>query len=202
MSGVWPWSTLHERASLILLSNLGNYQRIHFQNIFAHNLWAVEKKIIPSFLITVNLLIVNSLNAAFNSYQSYHSNSSHYPCLSWVSPVLDWDSVVSWPRTVPPPPPQQQQQRIRCGSSSGPLDYESNAEPRRTPTVDLNIGRKEATVCSDKLLLSKIICYSCQLRYDHFYDDDYYYYYYYYYYRYPSNSGTSRIYRNLLAQYT
>ena len=58
-------------------------------------------------------------------YQSYHGDSSHYSCLSWVLPVLGWDSEVSGPRTLP----QKKPQKIQCGSTLGPLDYESNTSP-------------------------------------------------------------------------
>ena len=34
-------------------------------------------------------------------FQSYHSDSSHCSCLSWVSIVLGWGSEVSCPRTLP-----------------------------------------------------------------------------------------------------
>ena len=34
-------------------------------------------------------------------FQSYHGDSSHYSCLSWVSTVLGWGSEVSCPRTLP-----------------------------------------------------------------------------------------------------
>ena len=34
-------------------------------------------------------------------FQSYHGDSSHYSCLSWVSPVLGRGSEVSYPRTLP-----------------------------------------------------------------------------------------------------
>ena len=33
-------------------------------------------------------------------FQSCHGDSSHYSCLSWISPVLDWGSEVSCPRTL------------------------------------------------------------------------------------------------------
>ena len=33
--------------------------------------------------------------AAFNSLQSYHSDRSHYSCLSWILPELGWSSEVS-----------------------------------------------------------------------------------------------------------
>ena len=33
-------------------------------------------------------------------FQSYHSYSSRYSCLSWVSPELGWGSEVSCPRTL------------------------------------------------------------------------------------------------------
>ena len=56
--------------------------------------------------------------------QSYHGGSSHYSCLSWVSPVIGWGSEVSYPTTFP-----RKTQRIQCGSNPGPLDYESNTLP-------------------------------------------------------------------------
>ena len=56
--------------------------------------------------------------------KSYHGDSSHYSCLSWVSPGLGWGSEVSCTRTLP-----QKTQRIQCGSNPGPLDYESNTLP-------------------------------------------------------------------------
>ena len=68
--------------------------------------------------------------AALTAFQSYHRNSSHYYCLSWVSPVLGWGSEGSCKRT-----PQQQQnknkkkQRIQCGLNPGPLDYDSKTLP-------------------------------------------------------------------------
>ena len=34
-------------------------------------------------------------------FQLYHGDSSHYSCLSWVSPVLGWDSEVSCSRAFP-----------------------------------------------------------------------------------------------------
>ena len=34
-------------------------------------------------------------------FKSYHGDSSHYLCLSWVSPVLGWGSEVSCPRILP-----------------------------------------------------------------------------------------------------
>ena len=55
-------------------------------------------------------------------FQSYHDNSSHYSCLSWVSPVLGWGSEVSCPMT-------RKNQRIQCCSNPGLLDYESNTLP-------------------------------------------------------------------------
>ena len=34
-------------------------------------------------------------------FPSYHGDSSHYSCLSWVSAVIGWGSKVSCPRTFP-----------------------------------------------------------------------------------------------------
>ena len=78
---------------------------------------------------------MNCLNGVLRRFQQYlshyHGNSSHYSCLSWVSPVLGRDSETSCARTFP-----RKTERIQCGSNPGPLDYESNTasttEPRRT----------------------------------------------------------------------
>ena len=48
-------------------------------------------------------------------FQSYHGDSSHYSCLSWVSPVLGSGSEVSCPRTL-----SRKTQRIQCCSNPGP----------------------------------------------------------------------------------
>ena len=57
-------------------------------------------------------------------FQSYHGDSLHHSCVSWVSPVLGWGSEVSCPRTLP-----RKTQRILCGLNPGTLDYESNTLP-------------------------------------------------------------------------
>ena len=57
-------------------------------------------------------------------FQSYHGDSSHYSCHSWVLPVLGWGSEVSCPKTLP-----RKTERIQCGSNPGPLIYESNTLP-------------------------------------------------------------------------
>ena len=57
-------------------------------------------------------------------FQSYNGDSSHYSCLSWVSPVLGWGSEVSCPRTLP-----RKTQRIWCCPNPGPLDYQSDTPP-------------------------------------------------------------------------
>ena len=66
----------------------------------------------------VTFLIVSIHSTVFHSY---HGHSSHYSCLSWVSPVLGWGSKVSCPWTFP-----RKNQRIQCGSNPGTLDYASN----------------------------------------------------------------------------
>ena len=37
-------------------------------------------------------------------FQSYHSDGSHYSCLSWVSPVLGWGSLKCLAQGHAPPP--------------------------------------------------------------------------------------------------
>ena len=64
-------------------------------------------------------------------FQSYHGDSSHYSCLSWVSPVLGWGSEVSCPRKLPPKNPddpvwlEPRIPRLRVKHFT--------TEPRRTP---------------------------------------------------------------------
>ena len=61
-------------------------------------------------------------------FQSYHGDSSHYSCLSWVSPVLGWDSEVSCPRTLPRKNP------VRLEPSTPGLRVKRfTTEPRGTP---------------------------------------------------------------------
>ena len=45
--------------------------------------------------------LIDWLNGASTVFQLYQGDSSHYSCLSWVSPVLGWGSEVSCPRTLP-----------------------------------------------------------------------------------------------------
>ena len=57
-------------------------------------------------------------------FQLYPGDSSHYSCLSLVSPLLGWGSEGSCPRTL-----SRASQRIQCWSNPGPLDYESKTIP-------------------------------------------------------------------------
>ena len=57
-------------------------------------------------------------------FQSYHGNSSHYSCLSWLLPVLGWGSEVSCQMTL-----LQKTKTIQSCSNPGPQDYESNTLP-------------------------------------------------------------------------
>ena len=57
-------------------------------------------------------------------FQSYHGNSSHYSCISWVSPVLGWAL-----KCLAQGHSHEKTQRIRCCLNPGPLDYESNTLP-------------------------------------------------------------------------
>ena len=59
-----------------------------------------------------------------NGIWSYHVDSSHYPCLFWVSLVQGWGSEVSFPKTLP-----RITQGIHCDSNPGPKNYESNTSP-------------------------------------------------------------------------
>ena len=57
-------------------------------------------------------------------FQSYHGDSSHYSCLSWVSPVLG-----SALKCLAQGHSHKKTQRIQCGSNQGPLDCKSNTLP-------------------------------------------------------------------------
>ena len=62
--------------------------------------------------------------AAFNSISVISRDSSHYSCLSWVSPVLGWAL-----KCLARGHSHEKTQRIQCGSNPGLLDYESNTLP-------------------------------------------------------------------------
>ena len=68
-------------------------------------------------------LLMNGVLRRFQQYFSHidHGDSSHYSCLSWVSPTLGWCSEVSFPRTIP-----RKLHRIQCCSNpehqAGPQD--------------------------------------------------------------------------------
>ena len=57
-------------------------------------------------------------------FQSYHGDSSHYSCLSWVSPVLGWAL-----KCLAQGHSHEKTRRIQCGSNLRPLDNESNTLP-------------------------------------------------------------------------
>ena len=59
-------------------------------------------------------------------FQSYHGDSSHYSCLSWVSPVQGWDSEVSCPVRY-----HEKTQRIQ--RTPGLRVKHFTTEPRTTP---------------------------------------------------------------------
>ena len=64
-------------------------------------------------------------------FQSYHGDSSHYSCLSWVSPVLGLGSEVTCPRTLPRKHPEDP---VRLEPRAPGLRVKHfTTEPRRTP---------------------------------------------------------------------
>ena len=80
-------------------------------------------------------------------FQSYHGNSSHYSCLSCMSPVQGWGSEVSCPKAH-----HEKPQRIQCSWKPGPLDYGSNTlslshtgeNPSKQSVIPyINSGRKK-----------------------------------------------------------
>ena len=66
-------------------------------------------------------------------FQSYRNDSSHYSCLSWVSPVPGWGSEVSFPRTLPRKNPEDP---VRLKPRTPGLRVKHfTTEPRRSPTT-------------------------------------------------------------------
>ena len=66
-------------------------------------------------------------------FQSYHGDSSHYSCLSCVSPVLGWGFEASCPRTLPrknPEDPVPLEPR-----TPGLRVKHFTTEPRKTPII-------------------------------------------------------------------
>ena len=48
----------------------------------------------------IDILIEQCFTSFSKVFQSYYGNSSHFSCLSWVTPVLGLDSEVSCLRTL------------------------------------------------------------------------------------------------------
>ena len=90
-------------------------------------LWVLDWK---CGLYLVDWLIGWCFKPLSKVFQSYHSNSSHYSCLSWVSPELGRGSEVSCPRTLP-----RKTQRIQWAQTQDPglRVKHFTTEPRMTP---------------------------------------------------------------------
>ena len=110
----------HSSASSPIISYLysKDFIKSHLVNALADNKLSDRTKFMIDWLIEWCFTPLSTV------FQSYHGDSSHYSCLSLVSPVLGWGSAVSCPRTLP-----WKTQRIQCGSNPGPLDYDSNTLP-------------------------------------------------------------------------
>ena len=78
----------------------------------------------PGKIFVVWVLIEWCFTPLLTVFQSYNGDSSHYSCLSWVSPVLGWAL-----KCLAQGHSHEKTQRIQCGSNPGPLDYESNTLP-------------------------------------------------------------------------
>ena len=82
-------------------------------------------------MLMIDWLIELCFTPLSTVFQSDHGDSSHYSCLSRVSPVLGWDSEVSCPRTLPrktSEDPARLKPRI-----PGLIIKYFTTEPRRTP---------------------------------------------------------------------
>ena len=89
----------------------------------------------------------------FPKYCSQQGDSSHYSCLSRVSPVLGRGSVqVSCPKTLPP-------KKLQWGSNPGPLDYESNVLPLSHDGPLTYRSYNKACLLENNMRKGKIACY-------------------------------------------
>ena len=96
---------------------------------------------------TLRILIEWCFMPLSTVFQSYHGNSSHNSCLSWVSPVLGWGSEVSYSKTIPqknPADPLRLEPR-----TPGLYVKHFTTEPRRTPTLRIN-NSNENSVSKEK----------------------------------------------------
>ena len=85
----------------------------------------------------------------FYCFQQYFSYiSSHYTCLTWVSPVLGWDSKVSCPRTFPRKNPEDP---VRLEPRTPGLQVKHFiTEPRRTPNDNSKKKKKKKKKKTEK----------------------------------------------------
>ena len=60
-------------------------------------------------------------------FHLYHADSSHFSCLSWVSPGLGWRSEVFLLKDTSTK--KKKKKRIQFSSNPRPLDYESTTPP-------------------------------------------------------------------------
>ena len=75
-------------------------------------------------------------------FQSYHGDSSHYSCLSWVLPVLGRGAEVSCPRTLPRKNPEDP---VRLEPRTPWLQVKHfTTEPRRTLKSRLELSKLKA----------------------------------------------------------
>ena len=100
----------------MLLKNVVWFFMLNAQNELMLKLW-VSILSIPAF----EWLIEWCFTPLLTVFQSYHGDSSHYSCHSWVSPVLGWAL-----KCLAQGHSHEKTQRIQCGSNPAPLDYKSN----------------------------------------------------------------------------
>ena len=93
------------------------------------------------WLISVSSLIEWCFMLLSTVFHSYHRDSSHYSCLSWVSPVLGWAL-----KCLAQGHSDEKTQRLKHGSNPGPLDYETNTLPLSHMGPFQSAGQKTVVV--------------------------------------------------------
>ena len=85
-------------------------------------------------------------------FQSHHGNSSHYSCLSWVSPVLGWCSKVSCPKTFPRKKKKHRIPGLR-------VNHSTTDPPRalRKKAVENTMGKRENSAFCHPQMLSNLV---------------------------------------------
>ena len=86
---------------------VGNGENVGYQHflLFPRCFQTASRAVKGQHFAVKVLRLIDWLNGVLCPFQQYfnyiNGHSSHYSCLSWVSPVLGQGSLVSCPRTLP-----------------------------------------------------------------------------------------------------